>query len=52
MCVYYWPIGLAVRHVFTLCGKVTYLIAERPVGKVGILSLPLFPSLHLRIFKK
>ena len=52
MRAYYWPIGLAVRHVFTLCGKVTYLIAKWLVGKVGILSLPLFPSLYLRIFKK
>ena len=48
MHVYYWPIGPAVRHIFTLYGKVTYPLAK---WLVSILSLPLLPSLYLVYIK-
>ena len=51
MHAYHWPIGPAVRHVFTLCGKVTHPLAERPVGMLFSTS-PLLPSLCLRVYNK
>src|SRR6266581_2106726 len=51
MHTYYWPIGLAVYHVFTLCGKVTYPLAERLLGILFSTS-PLLPSLYLYIYNK
>ena len=43
---YYWPIGPAMRYIFTLCGKVTHPLTKWPVG---ILSLPLLPGLYLSV---